>query len=271
MPVLVDAHIHFHPCFNAEKFFDEGRNNFHSFATQQEIISFQSVLCFTESFGCNIFGELSKKADNREKIGAWDIQKTDEQNSLLLKDSAGFEIFVIAGRQIVTKEKLEVLALGLKEDIHEGKPAGEVIKQVIASHSLPVLPWGFGKWLGKRGKIILELVSSQKYSCYLGDNGNRPWFMGKSRVFAMGLDGGMFNLPGSDPLPFVSEVVKPGSFGCIMEGSLRNKQPFHDLYELITQASKPFAQFGKPESAAHFLRNQIAMQLVKRSRKSINS
>jgi len=230
--------------------------------------SFQCVLCFTESHGISVFGELSKQAINQEKIGDWGVQKTSEPNTLLLKDNAGFEIIVVAGRQIVTKDKIEVLAVGLNEDIDDGEPIEAVITYAVNAHALPVLPWGPGKWMGKRKKIVQDLVNSGKHaSCYLGDNGNRPVFWSKSAIFNSGADRNMFNLPGSDPLPFQNEVVKPGSFGFLIEGALDREHPFESLYGHIVKSSQQFETYGALESTVSFFKNQIAMQLVKRSRK----
>lgn len=52
----------------------------------------------------------------------------------------------MAGRQIVTAEKLEVLALGTDLDIDDGRPIREVLSLVTENGGLPVIPWGAGKW-----------------------------------------------------------------------------------------------------------------------------
>jgi len=268
MLTFIDAHIHFHPCFPAEVFFDSARNNFCSIARQHLETSFQCVLCFTESHGMSVYGELSRKAINQEKIGDWGIHTTAEQNTLMLQDNAGFEIIVVAGRQIVTRDKVEVLAVGLNEDIDDGEPIDAVIAYAVRAHAIPILPWGPGKWLGKRKKIVQGLVNAGKYACYLGDNGNRPWLWRKSEIFNNGADHHSFNLPGSDPLPFANEAVKPGSFGFCIEGALDREKPFTSLYGHIVNSSQQFETYGTLESTANFFKNQFAMQLVKRSRKS---
>ncbi len=86
------------------------------------------------------------------------MSQTSEENSLLCFNSNGHKIFFIAGRQIVTSEKLEVLALGLREDFKDNKPIEEVIDYIILKNALPVIPWGVGKWSGKRGAIVENLI-----------------------------------------------------------------------------------------------------------------
>ena len=63
-------------------------------------------------------------------------------------------VLVIAGRQIVSAERIEVLALGTRTQIPDGQPLAATIDAVRADGALAVLPWGFGKWWGARGRMV---------------------------------------------------------------------------------------------------------------------
>lgn len=266
--ILLDAHIHIHECYDLNTFFNSAKANFSKQAENENSHDFQSALCLTESHKTNYFEILSEKAKKNEKIGNWEIVKTQNPNSIILIDNDNFEIILIAGRQIVTKENLEVLALGLIEDPNDGNPIEEVIKFVNGKKAISVIPWGVGKWIGSRKQIVEKLVlQNNTFPIYLGDNGNRPFFWSKPEIFDSAFKNGILNIPGSDPLPFLNEVKKPGSFGFFIDGNLDTEKPFDSIYEKIISSKIQFKTFGKLESGYNFIKNQISMQIVKRNRK----
>jgi hypothetical protein len=214
----------------------------------------------------NAFKELKESAQKKISIGNWGVELSNSPNVLKLVGKEK-KIFLLAGRQIVTKENLEVLAIGLEDEYKDGKPIDEVINDVKKLKSIPIIPWGFGKWTGKRKEIVEKIILQNDVNpIYLGDNGNRPWFMKASKLLVNGTVKGMLNLPGSDPLPFSREEQKPGSFGFVIEDTLNEDNPFDSFYQIITGSESNFKTFGKLESAYYFFKNQIAMQIVKRTR-----
>lgn len=266
--VIIDAHIHIHQCYDLTKFLNSAKFNFEKQAKNNDSISFQGMLCLTESHGVNVFKDLVESSKKGKNISNWIIKLTGNTNTILLIDESNFKLFVVAGRQIVTKERLEVLALGLNYDYYDGKSINEVIKYVTDSKSIPVIPWGAGKWFGRRKSFVEKLILQKKTNpLYLGDNGNRPFFWSKPKLFELAEKNGIFNLPGSDPLPFISEVNKPGSFGFILDGELSEENPFDSFSKLIMESEKQFSAYGKLESLFSFIKNQILMQIVKQNRK----
>ncbi len=265
--ILIDAHIHFHDCYDKNVFFNSAKYNFENIAKSKNCKNFQSVLCFTESYGDDAFIKLSENAKKNEKVGLWKASLTENENTIKLSDVTGFNLFIVAGKQIVTLEKLEVLALGLMEEYKDGKPIKDVLKDIAEFNVLSVIPWGVGKWFSSRKQIVENLVlQNNTYPIYLGDNGNRPFFWSKPNLFKIAEEKGIYNLPGSDPLPFKKEVNKPGSFGFIIDEILNEDNPFDSIYNIITTSNKQFETFGKLESPLNFLKNQVSMQIVKRNR-----
>jgi hypothetical protein len=270
--ILIDAHIHIHKCFDLGSFLNSAKINFLALSNDYKYSKFQFVLCLSESHNINFFKSLVEFATESQKIDNWQICFTENDNTLVVSDNSKFEIFIISGRQIVTKENLEVLALGLTSDPEEYKPINEVIKYVYENKSLSVIPWGVGKWLGKRKQIVEDLIlQNNKYPIYLGDNGNRPFFWRMPKLFNRALAKGVFNIAGSDPLPFISEINKPGSYGIILNGNIDSKKPFEYIFDKIVQSKEQFETYGKLESIYRFLKNQILMQIEKRRRKDFRN
>lgn len=265
--ILIDAHIHFHGCYDKATFFNSAKNNFEKIALKRKIENFQSILFFTESYGDNVFSDLFEIAKKNDKVGDWILSLTVNENTIKISDEKGFDLYIIAGKQIVTKENLEVLALGLKDKFPDGKSIEEVLGAVADLNILPVIPWGVGKWFSRRKQIVENLVTQTRSNpIYLGDNGNRPFFWPKPKLFKIAEANGIFNLSGSDPLPFNKEVYKPGSFGFIIDEVLNETKPFDSITEIISSTNKQFETFGKLEGPINFLKNQVAMQIVKRNR-----
>lgn len=264
--ILIDAHVHLHHCYNYVNFLDNAKENFMDNSDKSENSDIMGFLLLTESEGVNEFQKLSKLAGADNSLGDWNINLTNNSNTLAAsKDN--FKIYLVAGRQIITEEKLEVLAIGLEKEFKYGKQVKDVIQYVIEAKAIPIIPWGFGKWTGSRGNIVKELVMENSFSpFFLGDNGNRPWLFAFPSLIKAGILKEIFNLPGSDPLPFVREEIKPGSFGFKIKGTINDDNPYDSLYNLITNLKSQLSTFGKCESLTYFVKNQIAMQFLKRKR-----
>ena len=258
---LIDAHVHIHNNFRINNFIKASFNNFELISKRVAYNSkYEGVLCLTESHGVSCFEYLCL---NLSSLQQYKLSQTREENSLACFDSNNIKIIFIAGRQIVTLEKLEVLALGLNEDLADGKPMQEVIDYIISKNALPVIPWGAGKWIGKRKEIVDNLISKNPELFFLGDNGNRPFFWSKPGIFHKAEKKGILNLPGSDPLPFDGEEERPGNFGFYINDKLNDQKPFNDLREKIINRKNSFPTYGKLESPYRFLKNQISMQILK--------
>ena len=109
--ILVDAHVHIYECFDIEKFFDLTYSNFKSTAERIDYEKeFIGVLLLSETSKDNWFHRLTNYADGKglqgkRKPGDWTFHKTEEDSSLYGKSTGSKELFVIAGKQIVTLEE----------------------------------------------------------------------------------------------------------------------------------------------------------------------
>ena len=272
--ILVDAHIHIHSCFDLNLLLDSVYKNFCEVAKLFNVKKFDSVLCLTENFNVNYFSKFERMAEsqNQNNSSAWKFYLTNEPNSIRVLRKPEEVMYIIAGQQIVTKERLEVLAIGLIDKIENGKPIIQVINLVKKNNALPIISWGAGKWIGSRKKIIVKLVN--KYTgdfLFLGDNGNRPFFWSRPSIFKEAEKLNIRNLQGTDPFPFESEITKAGSYGFGVEGNINSLNPFEEIRKKVLDMNIPLLQFGKPETSLRFFRNQFLMYLSKHKKTISNN
>jgi hypothetical protein len=172
---------------------------------------------------------------------------------------------IVAGRQIATRDGLEVLALCQDSEYPTDLAIDEAVEAVKQQGAIPVIPWGFGKWWFRRGALVSRLLESAKHpQLFLGDNGGRLRGAPRPKLFQRANDKGVLILPGSDPLPFPEQSDRAGSYGFVLETDIDLKQPAHELGMLLRAATKQPRTFGQLEAPSGFVKNQIAMQLRKR-------
>jgi hypothetical protein len=273
--LLIDAHVHIYDCFNLQNFLNSALKNFRAAALHcGQTKDFTAFLFLTETKRENWFQVLSEYALNASTGVTWTFNFTREKFSLWAQNDVGQGLFVIAGRQIATHEGLEVLALITDKQFQEGKPIGETIQTVRDNGALPVIPWGFGKWMGIRGKILKRTIEdSNGLDFFLGDNGGRPLFWPRPSLFKIAESKGIPILPGSDPLPFASESWRPGSLGFLIDAQISREQPAEDLKRVLLDPRTELLAYGSLERPLRFFRNQSRMQLRKRfgQKRAVNS
>lgn len=271
---LLDAHVHFHAVFSRRSFFDGALANLRSAAGELGLAA-DTVGClmFTESRGANAFEVFLQEADGAPRSGgeqSWSFERTDEDNSLwAVRDSPRRRLLLIAGRQLVTREGLEVLALGCTAELADGKALGPAIDVTLAAGAIPVVPWGFGKWWGRRGALLAELLQGPgERRFFVGDNGGRAALLPRPRMFETAAQNGIFVLPGSDPLPFAPQTTKAGRCGFRLQVALDERRPAAQLLAMLRDGDRQPRVFGRYESLAGFIGQQVAMQLHKRRRRA---
>lgn len=256
-----------------------------------------AVLLLAETARHNRFRELMELARNHtgngagvssgsRRIDGWSFHRTNEACSLYA--SAGSDsipdsnpcsnpnsnsiragsrgLFIIAGRQVVSTENLEILALGVDRDYEDRKhPLKRLAIEAAADGAIPVAPWGPGKWWGSRGKAMESLLRDGDVPwLFLGDNGGRPVFWPDPHLFELARARGIKVLPGSDPLPFPSQSGRAGSFGFTVPGMADGVNPARDIKAVLRAPATQIKPYGRLEHPLPFFRNQLAMQVLKR-------
>ncbi|MGH7718278.1 MAG: hypothetical protein ACREON_05470 [Gemmatimonadaceae bacterium] len=267
--VLVDGHVHFHQGFDRLRFFDSAWHNFVAGAVRRALTApLAGMLCFTESSGAHAFDAL-RRLGGQTVAGAWTASPTGEEESVLVMHADGQTVPVLAGRQIVTREGLEVLALAWRGEYADRAPIDVTLVDLARAGAVPVIPWGFGKWWFRRGALVGSLLHRQDLPrFFLGDNGGRMAGGPRPRLFAEGEAAGRYVLPGSDPLPFPSQQEKAGRYGFVLTGELDRRRPAAWLREHLASLRAQPTVFGQLERPAEFARAQIRMQLRNRVERS---
>jgi hypothetical protein len=268
--IFVDAHVHIYNCFDLDVLFDSALANFQTAAKYCGIknMPFSPMLFLTERASENWFQHVVTKIKAgrgcNNPAHRWNITLTGEALSLRVhhSDFPEKEICLIAGRQIVTAEKIEVLALFCDTSIHDGLSLNETVNTIRQCNAITVIPWGVGKWLGKRREVLQKFLAGYNgKGLFLGDNGGRPWFWPTPTLFHLGGKKGISVLPGTDPLPLTHEATRVGSFGFFLDHHcLDMTSPATSMRDLLLSGQENLYPFGHLQNIKSFFTNQLQLR-----------
>jgi hypothetical protein len=300
--VLVDGHVHVHECFDVARVFDAAAANFAAAARalagdrdsatapgnrslrcstsgipalacvalpRASLPAYDAVLCLVESRGERFLDGVRARRTGRVwrgRHGFWEAERGCEAETLVVRRGST-RLTLIAGRQLVTQERLEVLALGTTARLADGEPIETTLAAVRDSGAAAVLPWGVGKWLGTRGAVVARVLADPEWQhVFLGDNGNRLELGPDPAPFTAARRGGRAVLPGSDPLPLPGEEARVGGYGFAVDVALDPLRPAAALLSLL-RSGAAFVVFGRREPLSRFVGNQLALKLKSRPRR----
>ncbi len=259
--LMVDGHVLFYSCYDPAKFFDAAVNNmdamFHSIYPNDD--KFIKILLFTEGKQNDYFSQFRSNGIDGQPSD-YTFERTSEDCSLILKKKNKTLCYIMAGRQIVTKEGLEVLSVLSSQKIPDGLPIEEVLQELISKRNIAVLAWGVGKWFFKRGKTIKRIIE-RYHSPYLfiGDSSARPSFWPIPKLYNIAEKHDVGIIRGSDPLPFMEEINRVGTFGFIIEGNWQEGKPAEYFRNILVAPDKIINNFGYQEKTANFLKRQLKL------------
>lgn len=268
--ILLDTHVHLHQCFQVEQVLSSASKNFSDQASRSgKADAYFAGLLLTEMQGEDWFFRhqalVEKHAGELPIKDGWVLRSTSEAESLLAVHSmTNAQLAILAGRQVVTQEKLEVLALITPTAIPDGLPLEETIDAVVSAKGIPVLPWGVGKWIGDRGRIVADFLQRHDApKVFLGDNSGRPLGWRRPMHFQVVEQKGVPVLPGTDPLPLPTEASRVGSFGLQVLGEITPQRPGSAVREILYALPSSVETFGQLEMPWRFVKNQVALRVQK--------
>jgi len=269
MPVFLDGHVHIYPDFSLDQFLVAAWANFSRVsAANRTSAKNQFVLALTESEDFNVFDDLKQQAvaagegEESEDTVSFSFHCTAEPQSLIVR-KGDICMVLIAGRQLVSTERLELLSLFSPFSVKDRTlTLADLAETVAARGGLPVIPWGAGKWFGGRGREVRRFLHSDHgFPLFLGDSGNRPAFWPEGTLFTEARDLCTPILSGSDPLPLPSHVDRAGSFGTfIPHGLLSMEQPAASLRQLLS-GEKDITRYGSRLGALRFILEQLSINM----------
>jgi hypothetical protein len=266
-PLLIDAHVHFHPGFERDAFLDAALANFARGAAELGIEGpFTGCLMLAETAQDRWFLRLSRQEDGA-RFGSWQLEPTGDDVVLTARrqgDAA--TLLIAAGRQVRSREGLEVLGLVTREEFPDGLPFSDALTRVRWSGAVTVLPWGFGKWWLYRGALVEAAIRrAEGPSLFLGDQAGRPQSAGQPRLFREAAARGIPVLPGTDPLPLPEHAGRAGSYGFMLERGIDPGRPAEALKQALGSLRAQPRTFGRRASLAGFCCDQLVLRLRSRA------
>lgn len=242
---LLDAHVHLHVPANAISDLRQAAASFTAVGNGKN----PAVIMLAERAGYDVFRLLESQ-----------LASTGEPESLWFEHD-GQRLLIVAGRQIVSAEGLEVLGLVTRTQIPDGLPVDQVLARLEEADAIAVLPWGAGKWLGKRGKIVDRLLTKARPGhLFLGDNGGRPgWW--QVPQFSTGIP----ILAGSDPLPLPGSARKIGCYGSLLGAALSDERPATNLKQALRDPATRITTYGRLTPMFRFITDQARLRIGRKS------
>ena len=233
MSLIADTHVHLYPCYNLNYAFRCLSENLSRLADVNGSKAVQ-IAVLTERHDCRFFAQLR------------DGQRQPDDPSVTIEESAdpsciaincdGTELYLFAGRQINTLERIEILALTVDFDIPDGLQARDVINRILDQGGVPVVSWAPGKWLAKRGHVVRELIQDAGSGTLLvGDSTLRPVGWGVPSLMQNATRRGLSIIAGSDPLPFAGEERYMGRYGSHVDASFDVDAPVSSLRSALKE------------------------------------
>lgn len=258
--LVVDAHVHFHPCFRRDRFLEAAWNNLTRFAAdppaEDRVLPY---LLLAEPPGTNCFARWRDQVG--VPVGGWRMEETAEACSLLAVREDGASLVVVAGRQVPTAERLEVLALGTVSEIDAGIGLLDTLLAAAEHTRIVCIPWGFGKWWFRRGRAVRSAVErARPGELFLGDNAGRPRAGRPPRLFRLARERGLGILPGSDPFPLRRHEDRVGTIGFAVTAPIDPRRPMARLVEALSDGTEVRPR-GERCDLLTFARDQVELRL----------
>ena len=239
--LVADTHVHLYP------FYDVG-------AAMRSLVRRLAAL----APGAERAGFLAERPDGdafaRLRDGQWgrgsgfEFRPLDGGTLLAADggDPSGAGLYLFAGRQIVTAERVEVLGLAMTRPVPDGRPAAETVARVREAGGVPVLSWAPGKWLFARGRVVRALIgAAAPGGLLIGDTSLRPPLWPEPLPMRAARRRGLAVIAGSDPLPFAGEDTRPGMYATRWDGGLDPRDPLGSARRLLQGPGAPPVRVGR--------------------------
>lgn len=259
--ILFDAHVHLYPQFDLAEAFTCARGNFAALSRET---AGPQLLLLTERSDCQFFEDL----DMDRLPAGYSLYRLAEEPAVTIISPANEALFLIAGRQIVSRESLEVCALACTLHLPDRQyAAAEIVDRVHQAGGVPALNWAPGKWLFSREKVVVALLQRfQPDALLIGDTTMRPTLWSTPRLMRSARQSGFHVLAGSDPLPFSGEEKQIGRYACRMQAAWQNDRPVASLRAALLNPAGVIERVGRRSSSCEFIGRQWRIMREQKTR-----
>ena len=255
----MDAHVHFHDVARVVATLDAAESNFRALGCPAD--GLLGMLLLAQSDGEQVFESLA----GLPRAGDWAFTPARDEPETLIARRDDHCVAIVCGRQLRTDDGLEVLGLGTLALFRDRLPIAEAVRAVRQAGALPVVPWGFGKWLGRRGERIEALLAAcRPDELFVGDNGGRLGWLPVPPLIRAAEGRGFRVLPGSDPFPFAADHRRVGAFGFRAETALPATAPWRELHAWLRARCRSPSPYGHGCGPLRFALNQAGIQIYRR-------
>ncbi len=269
--LAVDGHVHLYANFDLTEAVTSGRENLLTAAAKkidnrEKIIT---VWLMVERSDTSFFDKIKSSPEKYNQDDIRFVKGADDLTIQVEKDGQPI-LYIFAGRQLVTKENLEVLSLISDLNVADKtEPIGEVIKMIQQDGGIPTLNWAPGKWFFQRGEVIkTQIERNLPDAFFIGETTLRHTLWRKPVLIKKAEQKGFRVIAGSDPLPFKGEEKAIGSFGFVIEGNFDEKKPAESIRKILKENPDSIQLIGKRNNIFNFTRRQMKIMIEKRQRKS---
>lgn len=261
--IQFDAHVHLYPSCDLSLAIHYSLENMQRYAEVSKKKIAARVWLLTERSDCHRYQTLLQEPSIRE----FKIERTDEKKAVVVLRRGEPVLYIMPGRQIITREGLELCALITHYEIADRKYAAkDAIKILKEAGAIVALNWAPGKWLFNRGRIVRNLIEEAAEELFISDTTMRPALLPTPPLMRRAVQYGMRLLYGSDPLPFKGEEKIFASYGGIVEGDFIPNRPASSLLNLLKNKTTIITPYGRRSNMALFAWRQWRIMQEKRKR-----
>lgn len=244
MKLVADTHVHIYPCHDTGRAFSVlGQNLMRLSGDAAFRLAF-----LTERSECHLFDDL-RSGRVTPPLG-FEIAKTGDDAALWVLREGKRDFLLLAGRQIATKERLEVLCLAAASDIADGLSVDEAVNRSHAAGGLPVIAWSPGKWFFRRGDLVKHIMDlHHPGSIALGDTTLRPTVWPTPGLMKYGRALGHRVIAGTDALPVAGEEKLLATYGTMFDMPFDPERPATSFVKAFAEGDVVTKVLGRRSSA----------------------
>lgn len=265
--LLIDGHVHIYPFYNLKQALQNGINNLRHAAKKLSDFNLKKnegyaeyaslIWLLAERTDCH-FIEDAAKSGQKIKNNEFKLIPDDKKEAIIVEKGGKPILYICSGRQIITKEGLEIISLASKLFLKDReKTIDDIIKNIIDSNGIPALNWAPGKWFFSRGKVVRRLLEEQSpENLLICDTSLRTTLWPVPKLMALAQKLGFKVIAGSDPLPFYGEEKYLGSYGFCLRGEFNLYRPLDSIRSLLRKPEKNISLIGKRNDIVTFCQRQ---------------
>ncbi len=261
MAIIADIHVHVRPRHDAGRLLAGATRRLRRIAARAGYPEATPALCLTESSAAHVYEQWRTK----ELPAGWtrrEISADGMAMSLSGPDTPA--LWIVAGRQCATSERMEVHALGCRAAISDGMTAEQTIEAALAAGARPVMAWAVGKWMFSRGARLNALMDRfSPTQLALADSALRPVGWPTPAQFHRAQREGRPVLAGTDPLPPKGEEEVSGTFATLIPGAAPDPaRPAAGIVEALC-SDAPRMNVGRRSDVFCFVRRMLRFHLCR--------